>query len=109
MKSATYKILRAALSADDTIAPGQRDTALSILNGRIAENGPLPLLLTQKQASHLLGVSRFTIWRMTQDGELHPVRLHGTYRYRRAEIEKVADGPATDTCSAEIGEKKAAN
>jgi len=63
-----------------------------VLNERVPEKGPLPLLLTQKQAAHLLGVSRFTVRRMTQEGQLHPVRVHGRFRYRRHEIEELAAG-----------------
>jgi excisionase family DNA binding protein len=70
-------------------------------------NGPLPLLLTQKQAAHLLGISRFTVWRMRQEGKLHPVRVHETFRYRRTEIEKVAEGTSAEPCPVEVYPKTA--
>ncbi|MBI3987418.1 MAG: helix-turn-helix domain-containing protein [Lentisphaerae bacterium] len=93
MNQPTQKAIRAIIATDESILPDQRDAALSILNGRMPQNGPVSLLLTQKQAASLLGISRFTVWRMTQEGKLHPVKVHETLRYRRAEIEKIADGP----------------
>ena len=92
MNSVTHKILNAALSADSTIAADQRIAALALLNGKTPQKELLPLVLTQKQAAKLLGVSRFTIRRMTAEGELHPVKVHESFRYRRAEIEEIAAG-----------------
>ena len=37
--------------------------------------------------------SRYTVWRMTREGALHPVNVRGSFRYRRAEIEAIANGP----------------
>jgi excisionase family DNA binding protein len=48
--------------------------------------------MTQKQAAHLLGVSRFTIRNMTLEGQLHPVQVRECWRYRRNEIEDLAAG-----------------
>lgn len=49
------------------------------------------VLLTQRDAAKILGVSRVTVWRMTCDHVLHPVELlSGTVRYRREEIMKLA-------------------
>ena len=92
MNSTTYRILKVALSADDTIASDQRDAALAILNGQVPKNASLPLVLTQKQAADLLGVSRFTIRKMTMEGQLHPVRIHESWRYRREEFEALVSG-----------------
>lgn len=50
-----------------------------------------PVLLMQRDAAKILGVSRVTIWRMTHEGILHPVELlSGTVRYRREEIMTLA-------------------
>jgi len=92
MNDATYKILKVTLSADNTISPDQRDAALAVLNGRVLKNASLPLVLTQKQAADLLGISRFTIRKMTMEGQLHPVRIHESWRYRREELEALVSG-----------------
>ena len=92
MNAATQKAVRAILATDQDIAPEQRDAALAILNGRVPQAGPMPLLLTQMQAARLLGVSRYTIWRMTREGLLHPVSVRDSTRYRRTEIEMIANG-----------------
>jgi len=90
MKNSTYRIIVAAISADDTITSDQRDAALSILRERNTNTTPLPLLLTQAQAGRLLGVSRITIYRLVQDGKLHPTKIREALRYQRAEIERFA-------------------
>ena len=92
VNATTYRAVKAVLASDDTVTPGQRDSALTLLNGRVPKQGVRPLLLTQKQAALLLGVSRFTIRNMTRDGQLHPVRIHECWRYRREEIEDLASG-----------------
>lgn len=49
------------------------------------------VLLTQRDAAKILGVSRVTVWRMTSNRVLHPVELlSGTVRYRREEIMTLA-------------------
>jgi len=92
MNAATYKAIKAVLGTDDTVTKDQARSALAILQGRVPDSGPLPLLLTQKQAAHLLGVSRFTVRKMTQEGKLHPVQVHERRHYRRTEIEAIANG-----------------
>ena len=93
MNPATHRAIKAILATDADVAPEQRDAALAILTGRTPQDGPPPLLLTQMQAAHLLSVSRYTVWRMTREGALHPVNVRGSFRYRRAEIEAIANGP----------------
>ena len=92
MNSATYKMLKVALTSDETIVPEQRNAVLAILNDRVPKNAALPLVLTQKAAAERLGVSRFTIRKMTIKGDLHPVRIHESWRYRRAELETIING-----------------
>ena len=50
------------------------------------------LLCSQASAGRLLDVSRFTIWRMAQEGQLHPVSVRGCVRYRVEELERLAAG-----------------
>jgi hypothetical protein len=90
MNTATAKAIKAILATDETVTPDQCETALALLRGRSSQRAPLPLLLTQKQAADLLGVSRFTVRNLKLAGQLHPVRLLGSWRYRRDEIEAIA-------------------
>lgn len=91
MKKTTRRIMQATLAADETIRHDQRVAAISILSERGAASAPtLPLLFTQAQAARLLNVSRATIFRMTRNGELHPILIRGLRRYRRADLEEIA-------------------
>ena len=92
VNATTYRAVKAVLAGDDTITCDQRDSALALLTGRVPKQDQLPLLLTQKQAARLLGVSRFTIRNMTREGQLHPVRVHECRRYRRDEVDALAAG-----------------
>ena len=93
MKSTTYKAVKAILDGDESVRGDLKRSALRILAERTSDTvSSLPLLLTQKQSADLLGVSRFTIRRMTTSGELHPVRINNHWRFRRSEIEAVAGG-----------------
>lgn len=50
-----------------------------------------PLLLNQKDAARMLGISRVTLWRMMKEGFFSPMEiLPGTFRYRVEEIEAFA-------------------
>lgn len=51
-----------------------------------------PLLLNQKQAAQLLGVSRYTIRRLALDGALTQVWLRGSPWYRRDAILELSNG-----------------
>ena len=58
---------------------------------RAIENKPTALLCSQAEAGRLLGVSRFTIWRMTREGEIKSVKVRGCSRYRVSELESIAE------------------
>jgi predicted DNA-binding transcriptional regulator AlpA len=54
---------------------------------------PGPLLLGMSASAKLLGVSRATLWRMTNLGLLQKVEiLPGSFRLRRADLEAIAAG-----------------
>lgn len=80
----------AALEADKTVTAEQIASAVALLNGRVSEKKVMPLLLTQKQAASLLGVSRYTLRRMTMKGQFHLVKVNDAYLYKRSEIEQKA-------------------
>ena len=48
----------------------------------------LPILLSVDEVASLVRVSRRTVWRLVSSGELiKPVRLRGSTRWRRTELE----------------------
>ena len=51
-----------------------------------------PVLLSDRNAATLLGMSRATLWRRVRDKSLpQPVRLHGLTRWRRDELLAAVD------------------
>ena len=87
-------IIEAAIKAAVDITPQQKKEAMDILSGKAKqtpqEKKDGPALLTQAQAAKFLGLSRSTIWRMAQAGELTPIPIHGSKRYRKVDLEKLA-------------------
>ena len=59
---------------------------------RVLDGKPTALLVTQAETARLLSVSRFTIFRMAKEGQLHPVKIRGAVRYRLSELEQLANG-----------------
>ncbi len=94
MKRNTSQIIRAALDADDSVRGDLKNTALAVLREEAAQAPMHPILVTQAQAARLLGVSRITVYRMVQEGELEPVIIRGMRRYRREDLERIARGEA---------------
>ena len=79
--------------------PEQQAAVDRILEGRLAPEPPAPptgpLLLGMGAGAKLLGVSRATFWRMIKAGRLTKVEvLPGSFRVRRADVERVAEGRA---------------
>jgi len=65
-----------------------------------------PLLLDAKALAHLLGVARCTVWSWLSSGRIpSPVRIGGTVRWRRDEIEAwiIAGAPPRERWSWERG------
>ena len=55
-------------------------------------NTDQPLLLSDKSAANLLGISRATFWRRVNDKTLpKPMRLGGVTRWRREDIERTIE------------------
>ena len=87
-------ITKEALRIDPEITSRQRKLIMDVLDGK-----PRPepksseekaVLLSQKQAAKLLGMSRSTVWRMTRAGQLTTVEVNGRARYRRIDLEQLA-------------------
>lgn len=97
MRKNTIEAVKAILACDSTVTGKMQACVLGILNGQDLSQGPekaepLPLMLSQSEAGRLLGVSRITIFRMLESGELHRVQVHGVPKIKRSEIEQVAAG-----------------
>jgi hypothetical protein len=82
-KTLITSALRAASTDPEVIS-----TVLSILEGKAIHTAQKPkALLSQAEKAKQLGVSRFTIRKMTLAGKLHPIELlPGLYRYRADEL-----------------------
>ena len=90
-RSGLRKVFEAALEDDVQLSGAQKDRIRQVLNGEDCDaDGVEPMLLTQRQTCKALGVSRFTIFRMVRDGQLHPVMIRGAKRYRREELAKIS-------------------
>lgn len=90
-KSGFQMVYEAALASDAELTDEQkRQISLVLRGGDVADDGVEQLLLTQRQACKALGVSRFTIFRMVRDGQLHPVLIRGVKRYQTEELHKIA-------------------
>jgi predicted DNA-binding transcriptional regulator AlpA len=95
MTSTTKALLQSLVSNDPSLSARERYGFEALINGAereklriITEEASEPLLLTQKEAARVLGVSRVTLWRLKKEGVLKPVELTpGNYRYQRREIE----------------------
>jgi DNA-binding XRE family transcriptional regulator len=93
MNATSRAILQTVLSADASLSAAERSAAQRLISGQSEAptvdvgHSDERLLVTQKQAAEMLGVSRVTIWRITKDCVLHPVEiLPGTWRYPYHEI-----------------------
>ena len=93
MSAPLEELMAALLSATDD----RKAQALRVLRGetqepeRRAVSGPM--LMSVGEAAKLLGVSRPTLWRILKAGRLEKVEIYaGAYRYRRADIEALAEG-----------------
>ena len=54
-----------------------------------------PLLMGMSAGAQFLGVSRTTLWRLIKDGRLPRLEIRpGSYRLRKSDIEKLANGGA---------------
>ena len=84
----------AVLAADETLTSeeGQRLRESLFARHEEQQHGMAPLLIAQADVARLLGVSRWTVRRMADEGLLKPVRLRGLTRYRRADVEALVAG-----------------
>lgn len=93
MNPTTRAILQSILSSDHDLTGPESEALRRISSGApAATDDPQPcLLLTQKQAAQQLSVSRMTLWRLTKQGLLRPIRITpSTWRCRYSEIAEFA-------------------
>jgi excisionase family DNA binding protein len=100
MKKTTTAIIRAALSADDTVDPRRIEAMLSMLAEKHALNpaaSPEPLLMTLVEAARMLNVSRWTMRELYRDGTIRPVYVRAALRFRREDVLGLARGAGSDS------------
>lgn len=97
MNPTSRAILESVVSTDVSLSQPERGAIQRLLNGLLdvpfmePRANDEPLLVTQKVAARLLGVSRITIWRLAKEHVLHPVEiLPGTWRYAFDEVSRLA-------------------
>lgn len=64
------------------------ESALALLAGKSED----ALLYSGAQSARLLNISVQTLWRMVRSGTIQPVKIRGSTRYRRADLERLAAG-----------------
>jgi len=106
LRNTTRDTIRFALAADPSVSPAQVERLVGLIErpARTAIQAPRedpPVLLKQREAAKLLGVSRQTVRRLRLEGRLTPVVLRegegekrpgDLVRYRRSDIEALAEG-----------------
>ncbi|MCC5025579.1 MAG: hypothetical protein J6386_23625 [Candidatus Synoicihabitans palmerolidicus] len=93
MAPTTQALLQSLATNDPSLSEHERGMLHRLVEGMLEapETKPTwsdaPLLLTQKQAARVQGVSRVTLWRLTREGVFTPVELTpGSLRNRLEEI-----------------------
>jgi len=93
MNDTSRTLLQTILATDASLTVAERSAAQRLFEGKTeapafaAVGVDEKLLVTQKQAAEMLGVSRVTIWRMTKECVLRPVEiLPGSWRYRLRDL-----------------------
>lgn len=95
MRKLTRTIIRSALEGDPEVDHDHIQQALALLDGKTKPGkGVMPLLLTVADTCRILNLSRQTLWRLSQDGTLMPVKVRGATRYRRQDVELFAAAAA---------------
>ncbi len=79
MNANIYNAVAALLDADSTLTTYDKEKILAVCrlprNFVKPEERRIPQLLTLKEVSKMLGVSRYTVLRMTKDGEVRAIRF----------------------------------
>lgn len=93
MTSQTLSIIKAALNGDPTLSSAHRKTILRSCNSPRDEEAMRSApdrLLSAKEASAILGISKRTLFRYVRRGLLHPVKLSPrTVRFTAEDIESL--------------------
>lgn len=109
MNKTSRAVIETILSTDEQLSPDERLTLSNFLGMAPCESFPnAALTLTQQEAADLLGFERTTVYRYKKMGILRPEEIApGTFRYSRADVEKLAR-EGYRSMRAKQGAKKAA-
>lgn len=99
-----YNAMAALLEVDISLTAQDKEKILAVCKHPDdflkPEDGKLPRLLTIKEASSCLHISRQTLWHMTMDGKIRAIRFYkdGNPRYSLDDIKALIDGitPASE-------------
>ena len=80
--------LRRIITAPKAKQTDAIQTALALLDGKPTD----ALLYSGAQTARLLNISVQTLWRMVKSGAIQPVKIRGSTRYRRSDLERLALG-----------------
>ena len=90
MLAPIYLAIESLLNVDGTLSPSDKSTILMVCQhpDRFLPHAyePLPQLLTQKEVTAMLKVSRCTIWRMVRGGKLRQVMVGESPRFRLDDV-----------------------
>ena len=64
------------------------ESALELLNGK----PPDRMLYTGAEAARLLSISTMSLWRMVKSRAIVPVKIRGSTRYRKIDLDFIAQG-----------------
>lgn len=85
MQANTYRIIEVVLESSDSLSPKDIELILRVCRKpsvfREQAEHQSPRLLTIPETAKALRVSRPTIYRLMDDGQLHPVKMRGAGRF----------------------------
>ena len=83
--------LRRIITAPKAKQTAAVESALSLLDGKPEDR----LLYCGTEAARMLSISMQTLWRMVKSNVIQTVKVRGSTRYRRSDLEALAQGKVT--------------
>jgi len=80
--------LRRIITAPKTKQTAAVESALALLDGKPEER----MLYSGIEAARLCSFSTQSLWRLVKSGAIVPVKIRGMTRYRRSDLERLAQG-----------------